>query len=83
MAEAARKQLEANIGVGVTGLAGTEDVAVRPLETPALQGLIHIAISLDGDVRYFHDRLPPRRSVMRNRAASTALIELRRLLNTL
>ena len=83
MAEAARVQLEANIGVGVTGEAGTDDVAIRSEGTPPLQGLIHIAISLDGDVRYFHDRLPPRRSVIRNRAASTALIELRRLLNTL
>ena len=81
MAEAAREQLKADIGVGVTGVAGTEDIQGQPASTPTPQGTIHIAISYRGDVRYFHDRLPPRRSVIRVRAASTALVELRRLLD--
>ena len=90
MALVSRARLRADIGIGVAAMAGSD-------ETPPSQesgsidpwGLTHIAIALppespgDDNLRYFPTRLPPRRSVIKRRAASTALIELRRLLSTL
>ena len=76
MAQASREMLKADIGIGVTGVAGPEEIEGNPV------GLIHIAIALNETVRYFPSRWPPRRTVIKHRAVSTALIELRRLLNT-
>jgi nicotinamide-nucleotide amidase len=78
MAQAARTRMKADIGLGLTGLAGTDSIDEN---TPA--GAIHIAIAARDGVRYFPSRLPPRRQVVKRRAASTALIELRRFLNAL
>ena len=83
MAQAAKGLLNADVGIGITGVAGPEEIEGKPV------GLVHIAIALpirnqeDEPVRHFPSRWPPRRSVITRRAASTALIELRRLLNAL
>ena len=78
MAQAARLRMKADIGLGLTGLTGTDSIDGN---TPA--GAIHIAIATGSDVKYFPSNLPPRRAVVKRRAASTALIELRRVLNEL
>ncbi len=85
MAEAARLQLKADIGLGVTGVAETDQGSPMEGSQDPPAGTVHIAISAPGEdtPRYYSNRLPPRRTVVRRRAASTALIELRRLLNTL
>ena len=73
MAQAAREQLKADIGIGLTGVAGPDE-PFRGLGTdgnPA--GTIHIAIALDGTVRHFPSRWPPRRTVIRRRAVADAL----------
>ena len=77
MAQAARKQFCANVGIGISGVAGPEEIEGKPV------GSIHIGIALDEREEHFSDRLPPRRPVIRARAASIALIHLRRLLDGL
>ena len=85
MALGVRERFGADIGIGITG-------AVEQMEdVPA--GTIHIAIAAPGpdhgatddmaehDPRYYTLRLPPRPTVIKRRGASTALIELRRILN--
>ena len=81
MAGAARERLQADIGIGLTGIAGPEGVEGKPV------GTVHISIALppssNPSVHHFPSNWPPRRPVVIGRATSTALIELRRLLNTL
>ena len=79
MAKVARETLHADIGIGVTGVAGPEEVEGKPV------GSIHTAIAMsnDGAVSHFPSRWPPRRSVVMQRSTSAALIELRGLLNKL
>ncbi len=83
MAQAARQQFGADIGIGVAGAVSPEDDQGRSVASSEPWGTVHIAIALDESVRHFPGRLPPRRTTIRRRGASTALIELRRLLNTL
>ena len=83
MAQAVRERLEADVGLAITGVASLDEIGDEPV------GTIHIAIALppqgrgNSSVRHFPSRLPPQRNVIRRRAASTALIELQRLLNAL
>ena len=83
MATAARDHFGADIGLAVAGVAGPEELEGKPV------GLVHIAIALrsedmqDGSVTHFPIHLPPRRPLVMRQAASSALIELRKLLNTL
>ena len=85
MALGVRERFGADIGIGITGSAGQAgDVPV---------GTIHIAIAAPGPgygatdggtepvPRHYTLRLPPRPTVIKRRAASTALIELRRILS--
>jgi nicotinamide-nucleotide amidase len=90
MALVSRARLRADIGIGVAGMAGPDEMPCSPGGGSIDPwGLTHIAIALppespgDDNLRYFPSRLPPRRSVIKRRAASTALIELRRVLNAL
>ena len=75
MALAARVYFKADIGIGVTGVASPEDKADEPV------GSIHTAIAMEGTLTHFSSRFPPRQSVIRRRAVSTAFIELRRMLS--
>ena len=83
MAQAAKERFGADIGIGLTGIAGPEEIEGKPV------GLVHISISIalphpfEATPKHFPSRWPPRRTVVKQRAASTAMIELRRLLNTL
>ena len=90
MALVSRARLRADIGIGVAGMTGPDEMPCSPGGGSIDPwGLTHIAIALppespgDDNLRYFPSRLPPRRSVIKRRAASTALIELRRVLNAL
>jgi nicotinamide-nucleotide amidase len=72
MAEAARRQFQADVGLGVTGVAGTEPVEGKP------PGTVFVALqTADGDdVREIHR--PGRRGVVKDFAAQCALDLLRR-----
>ena len=74
MATAARKNLGADTGIGITGVAGPEEWEGKPA------GLVHIALSYGEVVRAVTLHLPPRRETVKRRGVSTALIELVRLL---
>ena len=71
----------ADVGIGITGVLGPDDVDGQP------PGVVHIALvhpQVSGEsVTHIPLRLPPRPLVIRRRASSTALIELRRILNML
>ena len=83
MAQAARSGggISADVGLGVAGVLGPEDLEGKP------PGTYHIAIAMGAaghdPVTHVPGRLPPRRQVIRRRVSSTALIELRRILSTL
>ena len=71
----------ADVGIGITGVLGPDDVDGQA------PGVVHIALvhpSVSGEsVTHVPLRLPPRSLVIRRRSSSTALIELRRILNML
>ena len=77
MANAARWSLGADIGVGITGVAGPAEQEGKAV------GTVFAAISTDSQVREVALRLPPRRAVVKYRSVTTALVELCRLLNDL
>ena len=77
MAYAARERLEADIGIGITGVAGPSEEEGRAV------GTVFTSISLDQRVKNLALRLPPRRAVVKSRSVTTALVELCRLLNEL
>ncbi len=77
MAQAAREGMKADVGIGVTGVPGPEEIEGKRV------GTVHVAIALDDTISHFPARLPARRVTVRRRATSTALIELRKILNTL
>jgi nicotinamide-nucleotide amidase len=74
MARAARERLRADIGVGVTGVAGPDELEGKPA------GSAHIAIDDGRETRLFEGRYPPLRHQVKRRATYHALFELRRML---
>ena len=77
MAEAARRSLNADIGVGITGVAGPAEQEGKAV------GTVFAAISLESRVKNVALRLPPRRAVVKYRSVTTVLVELCRLLKDL
>jgi nicotinamide-nucleotide amidase len=76
MAVAARERLETDLGIGVTGIAGNEEVeGQRP-------GTMHIALSDGEHVEYSFSQYYQGREAAKRRAALTALTLLRRYLMT-
>jgi nicotinamide mononucleotide (NMN) deamidase PncC len=75
MAHAARRGLRADVGIGITGVAGPAEQEGKAV------GTVFVSISLNQKVKSLALRLPPRRAVVKFRAANTALVELQRLLN--
>ena len=73
MAEAVRRQLNADVGIAVTGVPGPGEFEGKPL------GLAYICISNGEKIREMEMRLPPRRVTIKRRVPNQALIELRRL----
>jgi len=74
MAEAARHRLRADIGVGITGVAGPDAVEGKPV------GTVHIAIDDGKEKRLIRGTYPPLRHEVKRRATNHALFEMRRTL---
>ncbi len=75
MAIAARESAGADFGIGVAGVIGPAEQEGKP------PGQIYIAIAANNELREFQLRVPPRRLVIKRRAANTALTELRKMIN--
>ena len=73
MAETVRHNLNADIGIGVTGVPGPAELEGKPL------GLAYISVTNGKQTRELEMRLPPRRVTIKRRVPNQALIELRRL----
>ena len=73
MAETVRRQLNADVGIAVTGVPGPGEFEGKPL------GLAYICVSNGEKIREMEMRLPPRRVTIKRRVPNQALIELRRL----
>lgn len=74
MAEAARNRLNANVGVGITGVAGPDEVEGKPV------GTLYIGVSNEAVTRSIHTIFPQHRPRIKRYGATMALSELRRLL---
>lgn len=74
MAEAARQQLKADIGVGISGVAGPDKLDEKP------PGLVYIAISDKAGRKSVEGKYPPRRIDVKRRATTHALFLLRQRL---
>ena len=73
MAETVRRNLNADVGIAVTGVPGPGEFEGKPL------GLAYICISNGEKIREMEMRLPSRRVTIKRRVPNQALIELRRL----
>jgi len=74
MAQAVRLRLEADIGIGITGVAGPAEVEGKPV------GTVHIAIDAEGKRSSLSVLYPPRRHEVKRRAVYSALFKLRQFL---
>ena len=75
MARAARERMGANVGIGITGVTGPEELEGNPV------GTVHIGLAHEGGVLHFSRRYPLQRALVKQRATMQALIELWNLLN--
>ena len=76
MADAARRQFDADVGVGVTALV------TDPTPTSGPVGTSHIGISVDGRTTSTSGRYPTQRLRIRSRAVTHTLLELIRVLRS-
>ncbi|MDA0263736.1 MAG: competence/damage-inducible protein A [Chloroflexi bacterium] len=74
MAEAVRRNLNADLGVGLSGVTGPGELEGKPL------GLAYISVTNGKRSREMEMRLPPRQVTIKRRVPNQALIELRRLI---
>ena len=74
MAETVRRNLNADLGLAVTGVPGPGEFEGKPL------GLAYIAVTNGEKNREMKMRLPPRQVTIKRRVPNQALIELRRLI---
>jgi nicotinamide-nucleotide amidase len=77
MATAIRQGLQADFGIGITGVAGPAALEGKP------PGQVFLAIAGPQEIKGFQLRVPPRRIVIKRRAANTALTELRKMIAAL
>lgn len=77
MAEAARRRLQADVGIGVTGVAGPSEIEGKPV------GTVHVAVVYGNKKRARDLSWPVRRPDVKRRAALAALFETQRLLQAL
>jgi nicotinamide-nucleotide amidase len=75
MARIARGRLEADIGVGITGVPGPDEVEGKPA------GTVHIGIQGGKSSRLFSGHYPGDRLQVKRRAITAALFELKKMLN--
>ncbi len=75
MARVAREKLSADIGIGITGVAGPDEQEGKPA------GTVHVGLDDgSGDVRVISYRFAQSREMVKRRAVTTALSLLRRVL---
>ena len=74
MAAAIREKFGADLGIGITGVAGPAEMEGKPV------GQVYIAIAGPEEVKGLAMRVPPRRLVIKRRASNTALTELRKMI---
>ena len=75
MAQAVRQSLGADLGIGVTGVAGPEELEGKP------PGTVYIGVAHSGGCESSYQRFPANnRSLIKRRAVTTALLTLRRIL---
>jgi nicotinamide-nucleotide amidase len=74
MAHTARRRLAADIGVGITGVAGPSELEGKPV------GTVHIGIESDERGTSFSYTFPARRPDVKRRAVFAALFKLRQFL---
>jgi len=74
MARAARERLKADIGIGITGVAGPAEMEGKPA------GTVFIAINDGEKTISIEGRYPPLRHQVKRRATYHALFELRKIL---
>ncbi|MSP78083.1 MAG: competence/damage-inducible protein A [Dehalococcoidia bacterium] len=75
MAQAARTNIGADFGVGVTGVAGPGESEGKP------PGTVYIGLAWKGGARSITARLRFDRQLIKRRSVTQALLELRRLIN--
>ena len=73
MARAIRERMGTDLGIGITGVAGPEELEGKPV------GLAYLAIASGSQVKEMELRVPPRRVVIKRRLSNQALIQLRRM----
>nr|MCS5669847.1 nicotinamide-nucleotide amidohydrolase family protein [Dehalococcoidia bacterium] len=73
MANTIRRNLNADLGIAVTGVPGPGEFEGKPL------GLAYICVTNGQQTREMEMRLPPRQVTIKRRVPNQALIELRRL----
>ena len=74
MARAARRELGADIGIGITGVAGPTEQEGKPV------GTVFVAVDHETADRLQESHLPGGRLDIKNRVATAALFQLRRLM---
>jgi len=72
MARAVRERLGADLGIGITGVAGPDPHEGKP------PGLVHIGLAWPGGSRSVTGRYPPNRLMVKRRAVVHALLEMYR-----
>jgi nicotinamide-nucleotide amidase len=77
MAEAARLHLEADVGIGVTGVAGPNEMEGKPA------GTVYIGIDDGKRKQVIKGNYPGDRARVKRRATTAALFELRKMLSVL
>ena len=70
MARACRERLGADFGIGITGVAGPDELEGQPV------GTVHIGLASKDKVISHSRRFPPQRPLVKQRAAVQALMEL-------
>ena len=74
MAQAVRAALEADVGVGITGVAGPGPQDGIPA------GTVYVGVAMDGAVESAEMRFPPNRPLVKRRAVVMALLQVYRML---
>jgi nicotinamide-nucleotide amidase len=75
MARAAKDRMGADIGIGITGVAGPNEIEGNPV------GTVHIGLAHPGGILHFSRRYPSQRAIVKQRATTQTLIEVWNLLN--
>lgn len=74
MARACREAMNADIGIGITGVAGPDELEGQPV------GTVHMGFSHQWGEHHLSRRFPGQRALIKQRAAVQALLELWELL---